>query len=321
MKNLFKLTAAVLIIVFGFHPACEEKPGAERREGKETFRILAGFLPMYVFTMNVTESVEGVQVKVLAPPEQAEPHGFEMTPSDMGKVEEADVMVANGLGLETYMDRIKNTRPQLEIITASEGIEPLPEIPENRMNEPGEKPHAEGETGEFTPNPHVWVSPFLAARQVRNISEGLARLDPDNAAKYRSNGEKYSSKLKSLGEDFKKALAGKGELKLVTIHNAFDYLARDVGMKVVAVLRLDPRAEPGAKTLAEISKKIGEGDVDAICTEPQFPARLAGVLANETGLGVYELDPVAMGKPDPGFYEKVMRKNLRTLLEISGQKQ
>jgi len=310
------LAAAVLVFVSGFCLSCEKSsmPKAPGEEG--SFTILASFLPMYIFSMNIAEGADGVRVEVLVPPEQTGPHGFEMSPSDMKKVEEADVMVVNGLGLETYMDRIKSARPGLEVIVAGEGITPLPEVPEGIM--PGaEESRSRVGGGSFVPNPHVWVSPFLAAKQVKNISEGLARLDPGNAGTYRANAERYSSKLESLGEEFRKALAGMGEIRIVTIHNAFDYLARDVGIKVVAVLRMDPRAEPGARTLAKIAERIREKNVTAICTEPQFPARMAEVLADETGVPVYELDPVAIGRPSPGLYERVMRKNLQTLLKAA----
>jgi len=320
---------AVLLLLTLFSGGVSCKRAQEKTEpAKEGIKVLTTFLPIYIFSMNVAEGVPGVSVDVLIPPEFAGPHGYEPTPSDMRKVAEADVLIANGLGLETFLDSIGAVNPDLWIAFASRGIDTLPDVPPERMR--GAKKRGDQATAEHHEkhrhnhgpvNPHVWVSPFLAARQVRNIADTLAVLDKANADKYRRNADAYAGKLEALGEEYKKMSASVKKRKIVTIHNSFDYLARDIGIEVVAVLRVDPMSEPRAGELARMADLIRAEDVAAIFTEPQFPVRLAEVLAKETGAPIFQLDPVAIGKPDAGLYEIIMRKNLDTLKKaLEGKK-
>jgi len=310
------LTILLATVIFAAGGLSCERADDQAAPSGEGIKVLTTFLPMYVFTMNVAENVDGVSVDVLIPPELAGPHGYEPSPSDMGKVARADILIANGLELETFLDKVKSVNPDLLIAFASREIDTLPDVPSETNREM--ETHDEHRHHHGKANPHVWVSPFLAARQVRNIADSLAAIDRANAGKYRRNADAYATRLEALGEKFKKALAGAKNRKIVTIHNAFDYLARDVGIEVVAVLRVDPQAEPRARELTRMTERIRSEGVAAIFTEPQFPTRLAEVLAKETGAPVYELDPVAIGKPDTKLYETVMRRNLEVLKKALG---
>ena len=312
--------SAIVILITAFlimgNFACQRK-SAKTPGGTSRLKVLTTFLPIYVFTMNVAKDVPGVSVDVLIPPEQAGPHSYEPTPSDMKKVAEADILIANGLGIETFLDRIKSVKPGLKIVFASEGIQPLPDVPEERLWETGgqEDTHHE-EHGTY--NPHLWVSPYLAAKEAMNISAALASLDPADADKYRANAAAYSAMLNNIANEIKNSLAGAKNNKIVTVHNAFDYFARDFGLDVVAVLRVDPESEPRAGELALISQKMRSMSVAAIFTEPQFSTKIAEVLAKETGIPVYELDPADMGRASLDLYQRVMRKNMENLKTALG---
>ena len=168
------------------------------------------------------------------------------------------------------------------------------------------------------PNPHLFASPRMAIRIVTNIAAALASADPANAQKYKSNADLYASRLKNLSEDLGAASAGFKSRRIVTQHSVFDYLARDMGLEIVAVVQEHPGQEPSAAEMIDLVKVIKQSGAAAIFTEPQYPAKIGAVLAREAAIQVADLDPVASGPENAplDYYEKTMRANLSTIKRI-----
>jgi zinc transport system substrate-binding protein len=307
-KWIFGLLVIMMIIPTG----CRQKKEAPKPTSR--VRIVASFMPMYIFTSNVIKGVEGVSLEILLPPGGASPHDYSMTPRDMKKLADADLLVMNGLGIESFMgDSYRNVNAKLKIITASQGIETLPDIPSDRMLVGGGSGDSHGVS-----NPHVWVSPARAAMEVKNIGEGLAAFDPANADAYRKNAEEYAAQLNKIAELYRQTLAGAKNRKIVTVHNAFDYLAFDMGLQVVAVLRVDSSAEPSAAELVNITNTIKAQAPVAIFTEPQFSDKLAKMLSQETGVPIFSLNPVDTGELNDNYYIQTMIINLDILRKALG---
>ena len=268
--------------------------------GPDKIMVVCSFLPMWVFTRNVVGDREGVEVEVLIPGHQG-PHDYALTPGDLKKINQAHLFLANGLYLEEFLtDAVKKARPGLKIIEAAQAVEPI---------------SADKEAGV---NPHAFASPRDAAKMVRRIAGALAGIDPEGAGTYKRNAEQYAARLEALADEFRAAVRAAKNKKVVTFHNAFDYLARDSGLEIVGVVETVPGQAPSAGELAGLIKKIKEAEAAAIFSEPQFSPRLANVLSEETGIGMYALDPAATGELEPGIYEEVMRQNLDTLKKALG---
>ena len=102
------------------------------------------------------------------------------------------------------------------------------------------------------------------------------------------------------------------ERKIVTFHNAFDYLARDIGLEIAAVVQ--PSMEQlSAGDLVRLTAKVKANGISVVFAEPQFSKRTAELIAREAAIEVSILDPVATGEMHPDYYEKEMRKNLQSL--------
>lgn len=321
--KLFKI-AGILLLVIGMLGISTAGCKRGARHKGQNLKILASFLPMYIFTANIVNGVDGVEVDVLLPPEGAGPHGYHLTPADMKKIEDADVIVLNGLGLEAFLEnKLNNINPKAKVIVASEGITPLRDSFAGGAHHEGEtegEAH-EGEHEHGMWNPHVWVDPWLAAEQVKVISAKLGEIDKKNAHRYFQNSEQYRAKLLQLGEDMKKASLEFVNGKIVTVHNAFEYLAKEMGLKIIAVLRVEPTSEPSPTELAKIEEIIKNEQPAAIFTEPQFPDKLANSLGEQFKVKVFVLDPVATLAPPAkwpvqlDYYERVMYANLSALQE------
>jgi zinc transport system substrate-binding protein len=256
-------------------------------------RVVTSFYPVYIATLNVTAGVDGVEVSNMTSPHIGCLHDYQLTAGDARQLARANVLLANGAGMEPFLDKVRRQSPELRVIEVSEGI-----------------PLMEG-------NAHVWVSFAGAQRQVDNIAAALGELAPERAAAFRANADAYRAKLEALEERTRAALAPHAGAPIVTFHEAFPYFARDFNLEIVGVIEREPGTEPSARELADTIDLVRAKNVRALFAEPQFSDKSARVIAAETGARVYELDPVVTGPSDPeaarGAWLAAMEKNLAVL--------
>lgn len=255
---------------------------------------------------DMTEEVGGDRVEVSTiVPVGASVETFQPSPSDARKISEADLVVQNGTGLESWLQDLLESagggdKPVAEL---SEGLEPIEE-----------SANAEG-------NPHFWLDVENAEDYVRGIREALIEVDPEGEELYRRNAEEYLAELGELDayiEDKAMEIPEENR-KLVTAHDAFPYFAEAYGFELAGVVIQNPDAQPGSREVAEIVETVEQEDVPAIFTEPQFNSGLADTIANEADVEVAELysDTLA-GDESGGSYEAMMRTNIDRIVEALG---
>lgn len=261
--------------------------------GGAPLRVVASFYPIYVATLNVTEGVDGVEVSNLGGAHTGCLHDYRLTAGDARRLSEADVLLANGAGMEQFLDKLAQQSPTLGVVEVSRGI-----------------PLMDG-------NPHVWMSFDGARRQVDNIAAALSEATPGKAAAFRANAARYKAKLDALEGEMRARLKPFAGTPIVTFHEAFPYFARDFKLEMAGVIEREPGTEPGARELAQTVELVRGKRVKALFAEPQFADRSARTIARETGVSVYELDPVVTGPSDPrearDAYLRAMEKNLAVL--------
>jgi zinc transport system substrate-binding protein len=259
----------------------------------EPLRVVTSFYPVYVGALNVAAGVDGIEIKNLTSPHIGCLHDYQLSAGDVRELSDADLLLANGAGMEPFLDKVARQSPDLRVVEVSDGI-----------------PLMDG-------NAHVWVSFDGARRQVDNIAAALADAAPDRAEAFRTNAEDYKARLAELEERMRAALGPFAGTPIVTFHEAFPYFARDFNLEVAGVIEREPGTEPRARELADTIKLVRERRVKALFAEPQFSSQSAQVIARETGLKVYELDPVATGPAEPGAargaWLSAMEKNLAVL--------
>ncbi len=272
--------------------------------GAGELRILASFLPMYIFALNVAGDAPGVSVDIMLPASMGCPHDYALTPGDMRKIAAADLFIANGYGMEEFLGApVRKANPRIRIVETARGVPPI----------------REAEGGHDGINPHTWVSPRNAITQVRNIEKALSLASPENAGAFRRNADAYASKLAVLAGEFDSASARFSNKRIVAFHNVFDYLARDMGLSIVGKIEETPGQEPSAGEIRKLVRAIREKGAAAVFWEPQYPRRLAEMIAAEAGVPARVLDPLSTGPMAPAAYETAMRENLRTLTEVLGK--
>lgn len=305
-KRLIKITAAalaVMLILTGCRAAGKDGGGnTAAGDGQDGLHIVTSFFPVYVAVINVTNDVPGVTVTNMTEPQTGCLHDYSLKPSDLRLLEDADVFIINGAGMESFLDDVLSQQNELDIIEAAAGI-----------------PMIVDESGEA--NPHVWVSLSNSAAYVQNIADRLSDLDERNADLYRKNAASYIDKIEALRQEMHSELNNLKNRDIITFHEAFPYFAQEFGLNIAAVVEREPGTEPTPKELAGIIDLIKQTDVHALFAEPQYSSGAMETIAAETGAVVYTLDPVVTGEAVPGArdaYLDAMRRNLETLKKALG---
>ncbi len=295
--------AAALLLVPG--AAGAQRAAAGALAPRPVLRVLASFLPMYIFTRNVAAGVPGVAVDLMLPAALGCPHDYALTPGDMRKIAASDILIANGRGMEEFLGApVLRGNPRITIVETAADVVPIVA--------------RDGPRGGV--NPHTWVSPRNAIRQVRAIEKALAAADPADASAFRGNADAYAARLGALAREYDAAAKRFRARNVVTFHNVFDYLARDAGIDVVGRIEETPGQEPSAGELHALVRTIRATKAAAVFAEPQYPERLAAIVAREAGVPLRVLDPLSTGSAEPRAYEEAMRKNLATLVEALGSR-
>jgi ABC-type metal ion transport system, periplasmic component/surface adhesin len=285
-KGIAALLAVLLVI---FSAGC-----TRRAEPSVRFRVVTSFYPLYIMALNITDGVSGVQVDNMAGQQTGCLHDYQLQSSDMKNIEQADVFVINGAGMENFMDKVTSRLPKLKVVDTSAGIDLLKDA-----------------TG--TPNPHLWVSISNYIVQLENIEKGLAQADPQNAAVYEKNTESYAARLGALRDKMHAELDGAKQKNIITFHEAFPYFAKEFDLNIAAVVNREPDSQPSARELAETIRLIKKLGVRAVFAEPQYPQSAADIVAKESGSTVYLLDPGVTGANDKNAYLDAMEQNLTVL--------
>ncbi|WP_338587077.1 zinc ABC transporter substrate-binding protein [Paenibacillus sp. Y5S-9] len=316
--------------------------------------VQVSFYPMYEFTKNVAGDLADVHTLV---PAGMEPHDWEPTPQDIASIEKADVLVYNGAGMESWMDQVTGSLSNASLIQveASHGINLLEggehdhhhedsEATEHHhdhdhANEATTEEHdhdhadeatteehdhdhdAEAEAGHDHDHggldPHVWLSPALAVKEVRNIEAGLAQAAPEHAEQFKQNADIYVAQLESLDQDFKAAVADSKRKDFITQHAAFGYLAKEYGLQQVPIAGLSPEQEPSAAQMASVIDFAKEHQVKTIFFETLVSSKVSETIASEVGAKTAVLNPIE-GLTEEEIaagmdYVNVMRQNLEAL--------
>ena len=257
---------------------------------------------------------DAVQVTTLIGP-GVDAHTYDPAPTDLVTLEEAGVIVENGLGFEPWLDGFyESAQPSAVQIVAAEGITP---------RQASEAHAGEGvqEHGDF--DPHVWHDVANVIVMVGNIRDALITADPANAELYEANAAAYIAELEALDAAIREQVATLPEdrRKLVTSHDTFGYFADAYGFEVLgtALGSLSTEAgDPSAQEIATLIGQIEEAGVPAIFAENVANPDLMESIAAEAGVALAPpLFTDALGpEGSPGdTYVGMMQSNVTTIVD------
>jgi zinc transport system substrate-binding protein len=301
---------------------CGADPAATADAGDDRLTVLAAFYPLQF----AAERVGGDRVTVdnLTAP-GAEPHDLELTPQDVGRVSDADLVVL----LEGFQPAVDEAvaadgaaaaydvraDARLDLATAG-GHEDEHATDEHATDEHATDEHATDEhAAEGSSDPHFWLDPLRLADVSDALAARLGEIDAAGASQYEANAADLRTELEQLDSEMQAGLTGCTVTELVTSHDAFGYLAERYGFTQVGIRGLSPEDEPSAADLARLSDVVTEHGVTTVYSETLVSPELAETVAAETGASTAVLDPLEGIADDSAGedYLAVMRANLEVL--------
>lgn len=315
------VTLVLSIFVVGCGPLGDGREISGEKGQERALRVVA----TTTFVGDVVREVGGEQVELtvmLAP--GANPHAYQPAPRDVAGVSEADVIFANGLGLETFLDDlIANAGGDAKVVRVSEGIE-VRTFSGHDGGEPSTGEDVEHEEGADNPDPHVWFDPLNLLVWTENIEGILVEMDPDHADVYHRRAAAYREEIRELDQWIQDQVAKipPENRKLVTDHTVFGYFAERYGFKQIGAVIPAPttEAQPSGKQLAQLQALIREENVQAIFVGRDFDPSLAARMAEDTGV---KLVPLYFGSLTPpegpaATYIQFMKTNVRAIVKALG---
>lgn len=220
---------------------------------------------------------EHIVLSVLLPV-GTDPHTFEPRPQDVAALNEAQVVLINGLGLEEAMQPVLAANVKGTLVDLSQGIEVIPFSPQDG--------NAAGD--HVTSDPHTWTDPKNVMVWAKTIASALGKADPANAATYQANAETYIRDLTALDSWIRQQVEQipPEQRKLVTDHEVLGYFARQYGFEQVGLVvpAISTSAAPSAQELAVLEDAIGAQGVRAIFVGKDINPALASQVAQDTGV-------------------------------------
>ena len=293
MKRILTIILA-LAMLFGISATlCS----CENNEKSDKLSVYTTIYPLYDFALKIGGEKADVHSII---PVGTEPHEWEPTGSDVVNLSSADLLIYNGLGLESWisdiMDNLKNTK----IVCASENVATI--------------------YNEHINDPHIWLDPIRAKTMLENIKNAFVNADVQNADYYNANYERYKTELENLDKEYSDALGGTTQKNIITVHRAFGYLCDRYELTQITAEGAVAGSEPEAKVLLEIIDKAKSENIKTVFVAEEGESKVADTIAKEINGEVkmlYNLENLTEDqRANNDDYFSVMRTNLETLKEV-----
>lgn len=304
MPSIRRAVAAVrlalpLVMVAGAMSGCAAPAQGSGSDDRPvvltTFTVLA----------DVAQNVAGDHLRVESITKVgAEIHGYEPTPRDIAKASEADLILDNGLNLESWFGQFVES-VDVPHIVVSDGVEPL-DITEDAY------------AGK--PNPHAWMSPVNVQLYVDNMVDAFAELDPAHAADFEANGAEYQAKLQKVQDELVTGLSAlpENQRALVTCEGAFSYLARDAGLTEQYIWPVNAEQQATPQQITSAIEFVQANDVPAVFCESTVSDKPMQQVVEATGAafgGTLYVDSLSTADGPVPTYLDLIRYDATTIVD------
>jgi ABC-type Zn uptake system ZnuABC Zn-binding protein ZnuA len=302
--NMHRFIAAMTSLIF-LLTACGSKPASDIIPAVDSPTAAPLVLTSTTFLADITHNIAGNRLAVESLlPVGSDPHSYQPTPQDVAKISDSKLLIANGAEYEHFLEPLlENAEGQREFIEASAGL---------KLRQEAESEHGV--------DPHLWLDPNNVILYVENIRDALTHLDPEGAAVYQSNAEKYVDELKSLDEWITEQVRQiPPERRLfVTNHEALGYFSDRYGFTIIGAIVPGTSSEASASAgqMASLIELIKASGAPAIFLDEVENPALAQQIADETGVRVVtdlHLESLTDGAP-AGTYIDMMKYNVTQIV-------
>lgn len=290
MKMMKRLSIAVFAAALSTTAMADEV----RFKAVTTFTVIADMAQNVAGDAAIVESITKAGAEI---------HGYQPTPRDIIRAQDADLILWNGLNLELWFEQFFGNLSNVPSATLSDGIEPM-----------------SISSGEYDgkPNPHAWMSLESALIYVDNIRDAFVEHDPDNAEIYRANAEVYKAEISAAIAPLREQiLALPAEQRwLVSCEGAFSYLARDFEMQELYLWPINADQQGTPQQVRRVIDTVRENDIPAVFCESTVSQAPAEQVARETDAeyaGVLYVDSLTEADGPVPTYLDLLRVTTETI--------
>jgi zinc transport system substrate-binding protein len=275
-------------------------------------RVFTDIVPVQSLVASVMGDLGEPQILL---PQGADPHDFQLRPSQARELGDADLIVRIGPALTPWLDRA------MDGIGIAGQVMTLMDLSATRPYDSHESDEDHTETADDhghdddahddhgDTDPHVWLDPDNAKTWLALIATELSRLDPSNAASYSQNATLTAQRITALDAEIGANLASSQGRPFMVFHNAYGYFADHYGLTIAGTIRQGDASTPGARHLAELRDKAQSGQAICLFPEAGHDPEQAQHIAAGTNLRLGPaLDPEgALLESGPLAYDALMR--------------
>lgn len=296
----------VMALAAGLPVAGTGSPARAAAEGKR-LRVGITLHPYYSFVANIV----GDRATVLPLIDAGfNPHAYEPRAEDIKRIGGMDVVVMNAIGHDDFARRMiaASEKPSMPVINANAEVPLLSTM-------------ALGTAKGRAVNPHSFISVAASMLQVSTIARELGRIEPDQAAYFMDNARAYNRRLRKMRADAlaRVSKAPGDSFRVATVHGAYDYLLREFGLEVSAVVEPSHGMEPSAAQLKGMIERMRSQNIRVLFAEQDNPGGFVNTLVRETGVKVYSLSHISHGPYSADKFERDMQHNLDTVVRAIGE--
>lgn len=311
-KNLRRLILGILAALF-LVAACGRQEEKKSVQAQSKLKIVATVAPI----TSIVENVAGDKIELAGViPEGINSHTFEPIPSDSKLLSNADLVILNGLDLETPTLMLARSNLKKGAAIYSLGDKTVKQSDYiYDFSFPREQGH---------PNPHLWLDPVYAMHFATLVRDELIRLDGANKSAYEENTGQFLRRLETLDRAIKESVGTvpPANRRLLTYHDSWPYFARRYGFRVIGAVQPADFADPSPKEVIRLIDQVRKEKVPALFGSEVFPSRVLEQIAREAKSRYIDKlrDDELPGKPgDPQHsYIGMMVENLTIMVEALG---
>jgi manganese/iron transport system substrate-binding protein len=264
---------------------------------------------------NIVKNIGGDRIDLVGIiPEGSDSHTFELVASDVVKMNDADLVIIDGLNLEGGMEKVaneaKNKNSKIQLLKLGDNT-----ITKGKWKFDFSFPKEKGD-----PNPHLWLNVAYAMKFANLTRDKLIEIDQTNADYYTSNTNRYITLLKNLDNGIMQAVqtVPPQNRKLLTYHDSWAYFAPRYGMVVIGAVQPSDFGEPSPQDIAKLIDQIKSEKVPAIFASEVYPTKVVAQIGKEGNVTYVETlsDDALPGQPsDPiHTYVGMMLENMKNML-------
>ena len=268
LKRIVQLATLAGLLVSG----CKGGSDTDVTNAPDKLKVVTTVAPI----TSIVENVAGDKIDITGIiPEGINSHTFEPIPSDSKLLSQADLVILNGLDLETPTLNLARANLKKGASIFSLGDKTIQQSDYiYDFSFPKDRGH---------PNPHLWLNPEYAMRFAALVRDQLIRIDPKNKTAYEGNTAQFIKKLEILDQSIKEAAGTipQNNRRLLTYHDSWPYFARRYGFKVIGAVQPSDFADPGPKEMVRLIEQIRKEKVLAVFGSEVFPSPILEQIARE----------------------------------------